>query len=88
MKSFRPLNPINLSITAVLVSILAGGAGLSFSAEPTNNDTNSGKRKGQVKERSVKRPDPRPKLPIPPKGPTDPQLPPIGPGGTGPTTPR
>lgn len=41
-----------------------------------------------VKERAVKRPNPRPKPPIPPKGPTDPQVPPIGPGGTGPTTPK
>jgi hypothetical protein len=42
----------------------------------------------EIKERGMKRPEPRPKPPIPPKGPTDPQLPPIGPGGTGPTVPR
>ncbi|MBX3235531.1 MAG: hypothetical protein KF814_05220 [Nitrospiraceae bacterium] len=43
---------------------------------------------GDVKERSVKRPTPRPAPPVPPKGPNDPQIPPIGPGGTGPTIPR
>lgn len=42
----------------------------------------------EIKERGMKRPDPRPKPPIPPKGPNDPQVPPIGPGGTGPTIPR
>lgn len=42
----------------------------------------------EIKERAVKRSNPRPKPPIPPKGPTDPQVPPIGPGGTGPTTPK
>jgi hypothetical protein len=37
---------------------------------------------GDVKERAVKKPNPRPKPPIPPKEP------PIGTGGTGPTIPK
>lgn len=55
---------------------------------PTVDEEQNKGNAGNVKERAVKRPDPRPKPPIPPKGPTDPQVPPIGPGGTGPTTPK
>lgn len=58
------------------------------SDSPTVKEEQGKGNSGDVKERAVKRPDPRPKPPIPPKGPTDPQLPPIGPGGTGPTTPK
>lgn len=52
-------------------------------------ESEAGNEKGdEVKERAVRRPDPRPKPPIPPKGPTDPPMPPVGPGGTGPTIPK
>ncbi len=61
-----------------------GVDGESAATEDTaGKDTN-----GDVKERAVKRPDPRPTPPVPPKGPTDPRIPPIGPGGTGPTVPK
>ncbi|MGC3974856.1 MAG: hypothetical protein QM771_10795 [Nitrospira sp.] len=88
MKQTIALNGLALMMTAILAFILARSPGPALAAEPTNNDTRNGNSKVQVTERSVKRPDPRPKPPIPPKGPTDPQLPPIGPGGTGPTTPK
>lgn len=58
------------------------------SESPTVEGEQGKETSGDVKERAVKRPDPRPKPPIPPKGPHDPQVPPIGPGGTGPTTPK
>ena len=58
------------------------------SESPTVDEEQSKGNPDDIKERAVKRPNPRPKPPIPPKGPTDPQVPPIGPGGTGPTTPK